>query len=100
MEHFAITINDLLYLCGIIVTIWGACKVIKEVRKPGNDLKETVRMHGEALKRDEDEIKEIEKGNKVICKSIMTMINHELSGNDINNMKKMRDELQQYLIDK
>lgn len=100
MENFAITINDLLYLCGIIVTIWGAYKVIKEVRKPGNDLRETVKRHEESLKRDENDIKEIEKGNKVICKSIMTMINHELSGNDISNMKKMRDELQQYLIDK
>ena len=100
MENFAITINDILYLCGIVVTIWGAYKVIKEVRKPGNDLKETVKKHEELLKKDRAEIDEIKERNKVICKSIMTMINHELSGNDISNMRKMRDELNQYLIDK
>lgn len=100
MENFTITINDVLYLCGIVVTIWGAYKVIKEVRKPGNDLKETVKKHEELLKNDRSEIDEIKEGNKVICKSIMTMINHELSGNDISNMRKMRDELNQYLIDK
>lgn len=100
MENFAITINDILYVCGILVTIWGAYKVIKEVRKPGNDLKETVKKHEDCLKEDRNEIEEIKEGNKVICKSIMTMINHELSGNDISNMKKMRDELEQYLINK
>lgn len=100
MENLNISLADIIYLCGVLVTIWGAYKVIKEVRKPGNDLKETVRNHEEHLKRDETEIEEIKKGNKVICKSIMTMINHELSGNDVSNMKKMRDELQQYLINK
>ena len=100
MANFAITLNDFLYICGIIATVWGAYKIIKEVKKPGNDLKETVKKHEEYLKKDRNEIEEIKEGNKVICKSIMTMINHELSGNDISNMRKMRDELQEYLIDK
>ena len=100
MENFAITLKDFLYLCGVIATVWGAFKVIKEIKKPGNDLKETVRKHEELLEKDRSEIDEIKEGNKVICKSIMTMINHELSGNDISNMRKMRDELNQYLIDK
>ena len=52
------------------------------------------------MKKLNSEIYEIKEGNKVICKSIMAMINHELSGNDISNMRKMRDELNQYLIDK
>ena len=100
MENFVITLKDFLYLCGVLATVWGAFKVIKEIKKPGNDLKETVKKHEEYIKKDETEIEEIKKGNKVICKSIMTMINHELSGNDISNMKKMRDELNEYLIDK
>ena len=100
MENFAITINDFLYLCGILATVWGAYKVIKEIRKPENDLRDTVKKHEDYLKKDRDEIEEIKEGNRVICKSIMAMINHELSGNDVNNMRKMRDELQDYLIDK
>lgn len=100
MANFAITLNDFLYICGIIATVWGAYKIIKEVKKPSNDLKETVKKHEEYLKKDRNEIEEIKEGNKVICKSIMTMINHELSGNDVSNMRKMRDELQEYLIDK
>ena len=100
MANFAITLNDFLYICGIIATVWGAYKIIKEVKKPGDDLKETVKKHEEYLKKDRNEIEQIKEGNKVICKSIMTMINHELSGNDVSNMRKMRDELNEYLIDK
>lgn len=100
MSDLTTTLNTILYICGAVATIWGAYKVIKEVKKPNDDLKETVRKHEVYLKNDEAEIREIKEGNKVICRSIMTMINHELTGNDINNMKKMRDELQNYLIEK
>ena len=100
MESYSGILNGIIYLCGVIVTVWGAYKVIKEVKKPSEDLKETVKKHEELLIKDDAEIKEIEEGNKVICKSIMTMINHELSGNDVTNMRKVRDELQNYLIDK
>lgn len=100
MDNIVTTINCFLYICGALATIWGAYKVIKEAKKPSDELKEVVRKHEEAIKKDENEIAEIKEGNKVICKSIMTMINHELSGNDITNMRNMRDELQNYLIDK
>lgn len=100
MENIAITLNDFLYLCGAIATVWGVYKIIKEIKKPNEELKETVKKHEKYLAEDKIEIEEIKEGNKVICKSIMTMINHELTGNDVNNMKKMRDELQDYLIEK
>ena len=100
MESYSTILNGIIYLCGVIVTVWGAYKVIKEIKKPSENLRETVKKHEELLIKDDAEIKEIKEGNKVICKSIMTMINHELSGNDVTNMRKVRDELQNYLIDK
>ena len=100
MMNTVITLNDLLYLCGAIATIWGAYKIIKEIKKPSDDLKATVKKHDELLTKNKEEIKEIEEGQKVICKSILAMINHELTGNDVTNMKKMRDELQDYLIER
>ena len=73
---------------------------IKEIKKPMEDLKTTVENHENAISKHAKEIKEIEESQKIICKSIMVMINHELTGNDVVNMKNMRDELQSYLIDK
>lgn len=100
MGNFTIALNDVVYLCGVLATVWGAYKILKEVKKPTDDLKEKVNKHSEYLAKDKEEIEEIKAGNKVICKSIMIMINHELTGNDVNNMKQMRDELQNYLIEK
>lgn|SRR5574344_138412 len=100
MEPYYEAFNVIIYLCGVTATVWGAYKVIKEAKKPSEDLRETVRKHEELLIKDDAEIQEIKEGNKVICKSILTMINHELSGNDVTNMRKVRDELQNYLIDK
>lgn len=94
------SLNDFVYLCGAFGTVWGVFKIIKELKKPSDCMKETLRKHEQYLANDKAEIDEIKEGNKVICKSIMTMINHELTGNDVSNMREMRDELQNYLIEK
>ena len=94
------SLNDLVYLCGVLGTVWGVFKIIKDLKKPIDGMKETLRKHEQHLANDKAEIDEIKEGNKVICKSIMTMINHELTGNDVSNMREMRDELQNYLIEK
>lgn len=100
MLDAAMTLNDFLYMCGAIATIWGACKVLKEIKKPNDDLKSTIKKHEGLLDENEKKIKEIDDGQKIICRSILVMINHELTGNDVDNMKKMRDELRDYLIEK
>lgn len=57
-----ITINleYILWLLGFIASAWGVVKIIKEVKKPNDDLKETVRKHEEWLARDNEGIKSIE----------------------------------------
>lgn len=60
MDEFAIAVRQLLLVCGAVITIGGAWKVYKEIKKPNDDLKETVRRHEEWLKRDNERIKSIE----------------------------------------
>ena len=60
MDEFAIAVRQFLLVCGAVITIGGAWKVYKEIKKPNDDLKETVRRHEEWLKRDNDRIKSIE----------------------------------------
>lgn len=56
----AIDLEYVLWLLGFIASAWGVVKIIKEVKKPNDDLKETVRRHEEWLVRDNDRIKSIE----------------------------------------
>lgn len=60
MKVITIDLEYVLWLFGFIVSAWGVVKIIKEVKKPNDDLKETVRKHEEWLVRDNDRIKSIE----------------------------------------
>lgn len=60
MKVITIDLEYVLWLFGFIASAWGVVKIIKEVKKPKDDLKETVRKHEEWLVRDNDRIKSIE----------------------------------------
>lgn len=55
-----IDLEYVLWLLGFIASAWGVVKIIKELKKPNYDLKETVRKHEEWLVRDNERIKSIE----------------------------------------
>ena len=55
-----IDLEYVLWLLGFIASAWGVVKIIQEVKKPNDDLKETVRKHEEWLARDNERIKSIE----------------------------------------
>ncbi len=60
MKVITIDLEYVLWLLGFIASAWGAVKIIKELKKPNDDLKETVRKHEEWLARDNERIKSIE----------------------------------------
>lgn len=55
-----IDLEYVLWLLGFIASAWGVVKIIKELKKPNDDLKETIRKHEEWLVKDNDRIKSIE----------------------------------------
>ncbi len=55
-----IDLEYVLWLLGFIASAWGVVKIIKELKKPNDELKETVRKHEEWLVRDNERIKSIE----------------------------------------
>ena len=60
MKVITINLEYVLWLLGFIASAWGVVKIIKELKKPNDDLKETVRKHEEWLVRDNERIKSIE----------------------------------------
>lgn len=100
MEHWTISFSTLIYLCGAIVTVWGVVKIIKELKKPSDDLKRKVNEHEEKLVLDHKTLKEQEEYNKIICKSLLAIIDHEITGNGIERLRNTKNELQNFLINK
>lgn len=96
--NFTITSAQILALCALITALWGVWKIVKELKKPNEDLKNTVAKHDLLLDNDNKRLKEIEDSNKMILQCLLVIINHDITGNGIDKMKDARDELQNYLI--
>ena len=98
--EFAITSNQILGFCALVTALWGIWKIVKELKKPSDDLKKTVEKHDELLDNDNKRLQEIENSNQMILKCLLVIINHEVTGNGIDKMKEARDDLQEFLINK
>lgn len=107
MQDVTTTVNTILAFFGALVCISGGVSVIIKMLSPFRKLKKQVEEHEDKLKDDfnkfkemNDAIAEVEYSNKVILQSLVVIMNHEATGNGIEKLKKQKDKLEQYLIDK
>lgn len=100
MESWTLSLSGVVFFCGLISAVWGVWKIIKELKKPSTDLKIKMEEHERKLQRDKDRLDEIEEYQKVICKSLLSMVDHEITGNGIEKLKTTKTELQNFLIDR
>ena len=110
-----LTPNDLIGIflgaCAVITAAAGAVAVIYNVivkaKTPNRMQNERLDKHEEWLKKhdamldnDNKRLKSLEDGNKIIQKALLALLQHGIDGNDIEGMKRVKDELQQFLIDR
>lgn len=98
--EYTVSLSQLLGLCSAVGAVWGVYKIYVELMKPSRELRKKVELHEQFLTNDKQQIQEIQESNKIMCKCMLVLINHEITGNGIDKMKNMRDELQEYLIEK
>lgn len=125
---FVFDLQQVIGFCALITGIWGVLKIVKEIKKPSNDLHDLVEHHDYLLKKDnqrleklesaslqivseteshDDDIKEIikslkdaEETNKIVLKSLFVIINHDITNNGIDKLKETLNELNSYLVEK
>lgn len=100
LTSFSVTSEQIIYICSFIAAVWGIWKIVKEIRKPNDDLKAEVSKHTRLLDNDNKRLKEYEESNRMILQCLLVIINHEITGNGIENLKRARDDLEEYLINK
>lgn len=96
--EFTISTDQIIWFCSFVAGLWGLWKIVKEARKPNDDLKAKVEKHDRLLDKDNKRLEEIESSNQMILKSLLVIINHEITGNGVEKMKTVRDSLEEYLI--
>ena len=123
MENIEITLETILAILGIVVTAGAAQAVFSRWLSPYKKLKEDVKnkvskAENDALKTeldalkvkfeqleryqdiDHDRLKDLEKGNEVICKCMLALTDHELTGKGFDKLQKAKEEMQNYLIER
>ena len=103
-------IGVFLAACGLITAVGAAGAVvvawINKLKAPNKLQDQKIEKHEEWLKRhdtmltnDNNRLKNLEEGTNITLKALLALLRHGIDGNDIEGMRKVRDELQQYLID-
>lgn len=96
--EFTISTEQIIWFCSFVAGLWGLWKIVKEARKPNDDLKAKVEKHDRLLDKDNKRLEAVEASNRMILQSLLVIINHEITGNGVEKMKTVRDSLEEYLI--
>ena len=93
-------VQILLSICGAVSIVGGAGAVIIKVIAPAFRLSKRVERLEEFNDKDFQRLQSLEEMQKQQSKCLAAMLNHEITGNGIESMKKIRDELLESIIDK
>ena len=105
-HDITITIQTLLSIFGAISVIVAGTSAITKMFSPFKDLKAKVEDHqkhldegNERFSMSEKKLEEQSAMQKEICKSLIVIMNHEITGNSVDKLKSQQEELQKFLID-
>lgn len=93
-------VQTLLSICGAISIVGGAGAIIIKVVAPAFKLSKRVTQLEAYNEKDYKRLQSLEEMQKQQSKCLAAMLNHTITGNGIENMKKIRDELLENIIDK
>lgn len=100
---------EILLVCSLITNVAAVITIIvaivRRAKRPGDvlngrveALEKIVQRHDEYLERDLRRFEALESGNRVMQKCMLALLSHSIDGNDIDQMKAARQDLQEYLI--
>lgn len=89
-----------LAVCGAISIVGGAGAVIVKVIKPAFKITKRMSKLEEHSEMDYKRLLALEDMQKQQSKSLAALLNHQITGNGIESMKRIRDELLESIIDK
>lgn len=108
-----VNVNDIivyiLAIAGAIITLGGATAVLKRWWSNSKGMKnqeeinkldkrvENVEYKTQRLERHQDEQEEF---TKIMCNSMLALLNHEITGNNFEKLKEAEEDIKQYLINK
>lgn len=99
MESIEITFKTILEFFGVLAVIGGGVKIIVSALNPFKEVNGKVKNHDEKFKELDDSLDRIEKEQKMQGKALMVLINHLVTGNDIEKLKKVYQDMVNHYIE-
>lgn len=93
-------IQQILSICGAVSIVGGAGAVIVKVIRPAFKISKRVAQLETYNEKDYKRLQALEEMQKAQTKCLAAMLNHQITGNGIEKMKEIRDELMESIIDK
>lgn len=87
-------------LIAFTLSVWALLDKIRKARQPKLDLERWQMETEQRLDKGKKRIDSLEEGNVVLCKAILAMLNHEITGNSVERLKQAQQELQNYLVER
>lgn len=92
-------ILSIVAVAGLIVTAVKRAKAPNELQNERiTELEKKVTRHDELFLNDLRRFENMEAGNRIMQKCMLSLLSHGIDGNDIDGMRQARSELQEYLI--
>lgn len=105
-HEVSVTIQTILSVFGALAAVMAGISAIAKMLSPFKDLKAVVDKHETALKDFNKRFEQMEKSiesqqlmQREICKSLVVIMNHIVTGNSTDKLKDQLEELQRFLID-
>lgn len=86
-------------LAGMVSVIGGGILMLIKLFTPWKKIRKDVDKNTENLRKDFDKLKEIQEVNVMFAKSLVAIMNNLITGNSIDKLKEVRDELNNHLIE-
>lgn len=97
MNFNDITIGDILVLIAGLTTLIG---FITKVTSPYTELKSRLEKVEEHQNNDNERLKALEDDTRMILKATRVLVAHSVSNNNTGELKRIQEEIDNYLINK
>ena len=103
-EAITFSISDILWLAGAIVAIASAAGVlagtIDRLRRPSRAQDARLDELEKRMARDQKRLSILEDGMTITQRALLALLAHGIDGNDVEAMKKAKQELTDFLIER
>lgn len=105
--HITLTPENILAFFGAVTVIGGGVKYLAQLLSPFKELKDKLKRHDEMLHNDNERLKKQEQTQEEIKEelhllglSMMEIMNHMISGNDVDKLKERYKDMVEHYVEK